>query len=262
MKPGTVHFQQWVSKNRLLLWWMIFLPLMAVILVISWEYLIIPTKDDGVAYSFLQEILNTMPLLVLSRIVLIAVGLVVILICLFFPVFRVGKEGVQWTREKEEELAQVTGEITGAEVEHLIEQEALRWSLVYKWLHFNERKEMEPPVLLRELVATVLEVFPEHRLSLTMLWGDEEYILLHPLLVRMVPQEETVQETFGVKMIFSKYMLLVLHIYSEDSIGFSTIDESFILILCEVFLQATMQKELSLSQLVAYFDLINNRLDS
>ncbi len=262
MKPGAVHFQQWVSKHRLLLWWMIFLPLMAVILVTSWEYLIIPTKDDGVSYTFLQEILNTMPLLVLSRIVLIAVGIVVILICLFFPVFRVGKEGVQWTREKEEELAQVTGEITGAEVEQLIEQESLRWSLVYKWLHLSEKTEMEPPVLLRELVATVLEVFPEYRLSLTILLGDEGYNLLHPLLIRVIPMDEAGQETFGIKMEFSKDISLLLYVYSRDLIGFSSIDQSFVLILCELFLRSTIPKGLSLSQLGDYFDLIDNRLDS
>ena len=261
MKRGTVYFQRWVANNRLLLWWMIFLPLMLLILVISWEHLTIPVEIEEKNGNFFQELFQSFPLIILARVVVIAVGVVIIMICLFLPVFRVGKEGVQWTREKEEELAQVTGEITGAEVEELVEKESLRWSLVYKWLRLTDTKEVEPSILLRELLSTVWEAFPEHRISITIALKDKEYTLRHPLLTRMVSKGMTEEEVFGVKLGFSPDFSLFFYVYPGDPVGFSAIDENFILILCEVFWREALQRQFSPLELVAYFDLVNNPLE-
>ena len=109
MKRPLAYFHRWVRKNPLILWWLIFLPLLLVILHTSWEHLTLPLEVEPGPPSFWPNLFYSFPLIVLARIVLVAVGLVIIMICLFFPLFRVSKEGVQWSREQEEEIARVTG---------------------------------------------------------------------------------------------------------------------------------------------------------
>ncbi|NLY91807.1 MAG: hypothetical protein GX081_09445 [Firmicutes bacterium] len=258
MKRRSVYFHRWVRKNPLFLWWLIFLPLMLLILLSSWEQLTVPVEAEPEPTGFLGQLFQTMTLVVLARVVLVAVGVVLIMICLFFPLFRVGKEGVQWSREQEEEIARVTGEITGAEVEALIQQEALRWSLVHRWLRFCGRKEGTPPVGLWELITTIGEAFPNERLSILWQQGAEVYTLRHPLLPKLVPPDRRETETLGVKLSFGPEEAFYFYLYAAEPVGFSTIDEEFILILCELFGRQAQGAGATPAELIASFELVDN----
>jgi hypothetical protein len=258
MKRPLAYFHRWVRKNPLILWWLIFLPLLLVILHTSWEHLTLPLEVEPGPPSFWPNLFYSFPLIVLARIVLVAVGLVIIMICLFFPLFRVSKEGVQWSREQEEEIARVTGEITGAEVEELIQQETFRWSIILRWLRFCGTKEAASAVGLRELVATISEAFPTERLSILLEHKKKVYALQHRLLPKLVPPDPTIMETFGVKLSFGSDYALYLYLYVTDPAGFSPIDEQFILALCEIFGRGVQQMKIGPSELAAYFELIDN----
>lgn len=258
MKRQSTYFHRWVRKNPLILWWLIFLPLLLLILFTSWEHLTAPLEAGAVPPGFLPSLFFSYPLIVLARVVLVAVGVVLIMICLFFPLFRIGKEGVQWSREQEEELARVTGEITGAEVEELIQREALRWSIIHRWLHFCGAKEAASGMSLRELVATIGEAFPAERLSILVEEKGKVYTLQHPLLPKLVPIDPAVAETFGVKLSFGPDFALFIYLYAADPAGFSLIDEQFMLILCEIFGRGVQQSKVDLATLAAYFELIDN----
>lgn len=258
MKRQTVYFHRWVRKNPLFLWWLIFLPLMLVILLTSWEHLTVPVGAEPEPPGFLGQLFQAMTLVVLARVVLVAVGVVIIMICLFFPLFRVGKEGVQWSREQEEEIARVTGEITGAEVEALIRQEALRWSLIHRWLHFCGQKETASAVGLRELIVTIGEAFPDERLSILWQQGAKVYNLRHPLLPKLVPHDRREAETLGVKLSFGPEEAFYFYLYAAEPVGFSTIDEEFILILCEIFGRQAQRAGTTPAELIASFELVDN----
>lgn len=258
MKRPLTYFHRWVRKNPLILWWLIFLPLLLGILSTSWEHLTAPLAADPNTSGWWPGLFHSFPLIVLARIILIAVGLVIIMVCLFFPLFRVGKEGVQWSREQEEEIARVTGEITGAEVEDLIQQETYRWSIIHRWLHFCGSPEAASAVGLRELVATIGEAFPAERLSIVLEHREKVYILQHRLLPKLVPPEETSTEAFGVKLSFGPDYALILYLYAADPAGFSPIDEQFMLVLCEIFGRGVQQAKIAPTELAAYFELIDN----
>ncbi|HEY8392983.1 MAG TPA: hypothetical protein VIL83_09695 [Capillibacterium sp.] len=256
MKPRSVYFHRWVQKNPLYLWWLIFLPLMLLILFSSWEQLTVPVEPQPEPAGFLGQLFQSVTLVVLSRVVLVAVGVVLIMICLFFPLFRVGKEGVQWSREQEEEIARVTGEITGAEVEALVRQEAHRWSLIHRWLRFCGRGGT-PAAGLWELIATIGEVFPGECLSILWQQGDKVYTLRHPLLPKLVPPDRR-EATLGVKLSFGPEEAFYFYLYTTEPVGFSTIDEEFILILCELFGWQAQGAGVTPAELIAPFERVDN----
>src|SRR5690554_4918961 len=101
MKRGAAHFQRWVTRNRMLLWWAVFLPLMLAILLSSWDHLTVPVVVEVTKDSFWALLFQSSTLIASARVVMVALGVVIIMICLFFPALRVGKEGVYWTKEKE-----------------------------------------------------------------------------------------------------------------------------------------------------------------
>ncbi|NLM37228.1 MAG: hypothetical protein GX202_03765 [Firmicutes bacterium] len=258
MKQSLAYFQRWVRKNPLILWWLIFLPLMLVILYTSWGHLTAPLAVEDNPPGFWINLVHSFPLVVLARIVLVAVGLVLIMICLFFPLFRVSKEGVQWTREQEEEIARVTGEITGAEVEELIQQETFRWSIILRWLRFCGSKEVASAVSLRELVATISEAFPAERFSILLEHRKKVYGLQHRLLPKLVLPDQDLAEAFGVKLSFGLDYALYIYLHAPDPTGFSPIDEQFMLVLCEIFGRGAQQMNVNPEELVAYFELVDN----
>jgi hypothetical protein len=258
LKQQSVYFHRWVRKNPLFLWWLIFLPLMLLILVSSWEHLTVPGDTEPAPPGLFGRLFQSFALVVLARVVLVAVGVVIIMICLFFPLFRVGKEGVQWSREQEEEIARVTGEITGAEVEALVRQEALRWSLIHRWLRFDGRKEAASVAGLRELIATIGEAFPDEHLSVLWQQGDEFYFLRHPLMPKLVPPHRAEAEALGVKLSFGPEAALYFYLHTTEPVGFSTIDEEFILILCELFGRLVQAAGVTPAELTAYFELVDN----
>ncbi len=259
MRWKIAYFQQWVTKNRMLLWWAVFLPLLLTILITSWEHLTVPVAVEKAPAGFWPALFQSAPLITLARVVIVALGVVVIMICLFFPALRVGKSGVHWTKEKEEELTRATGEIIGAEVEALVAEETRRWSLVYKWLRLPAMKRLTAVALFRELVAVLGETFPGMKMKISLQIGADEYTVRHPLLPRLVEEEITGKETFGVRLSFNPELSLLFFLESGEPGGLSTLDENFILTLCAVFLREARPEELSLPALEAHFELINNR---
>jgi hypothetical protein len=253
-----INFQQWFTRNRLWLWWTIYIPLVVMILILNYKQLNLSGNDLGnFIISPQYKIFNSALIIVLARVIVVAVGVVVLLICLFFPYFRVSKEGIQWTKEFEEELAEVSGEIAGEEISGLVKEESFRWSLVYGWLKLEERELLEPQFLLRELLATMWEAFPKQKISLSLINEGQKWSIYHPLLVKLiVPESANMLEnetTFGLKLQFKKNTQLLLHVYSEPD-GFSQIDEKFILILGEIFLLTVMKQGYTAEELLTYFD--------
>jgi hypothetical protein len=211
--------------------------------------------------GFIPQLVHSFPLIVLARVVLVAIGVVIIMICLFFPLFRVGKEGVQWSREQEEEITRASAEIIGAEVEELILQESFRWSIIHRWLRFSTVQEGMPMIWLRDLVATIIEAFPKEQLSIVLQAGEEYFTLQHPLLPKLVPADSSVETSFGLKLRFRPDYALYFYLYTEEVGGFSTIDEQFLLILCEIFGGKAQAAGVTWTELVAYFELVNNPID-
>jgi hypothetical protein len=256
IKP--VNFQHWLTNNRLWLWWAIYIPLVAMILIVNKKQLFLPVDDlHNLILSPLYKIFNSALIIIIARIIVIAVGVVILMICLFFPYFRVSKEGVQWTKELGEELAQASGEIAGEEISGLVKEESFRWSLIYGWLKLEERKILEAQFLLRELLATIWEAFPKQKISLSLFSKEGKWGIYHPLLAKLVVIESNDMvvddTTFGLKLQFGDETQLLLHVYSEPD-GFSPIDEKFILILGEVFLLIIMKQHYRIEDLLAYFD--------
>ncbi len=255
------NLQQWLTRNRLLLWWLIFLPLLALILLCNQSLFKIPSQllNDSLL-SFQYKIFNAPTLIIVARIALIAVGLVVILICLLFPLFRVGKEGVQWTKELEEELARASGEITGEEIENLIREESFRWSLIHGWIKLKEPEPQDAHLLLRELTATIWEAFPDYKISICLIKGRNSWGITHLLLPRLVLGEAIAtledERTFGLQLPLENDEYLLLRIYTSYPEGFSQIDEKFILVLGEAFLQKVLSSGIGSEQLLAYYDRI------
>ena len=152
----------------------------------------------------------------------------------------------------------MTGEITGAEVEDLIQQETFRWSVILRWLRFCGAKTAASAVGLRELVATIGEAFPAERLSILLEHEEKVYVLQHRLLPKLVPPGPTIAEAFGIKLSFGPGYALYLYLYAADPAGFSPIDEQFVLILCEIFGRGVQQRNVAPTELAAYFELIDN----
>jgi len=259
MDMRIANLQRWLTQYRMLLWWILFLPLMALILIFNWNLLNIPVKVlNDTVLGFQYKIFNSAVLIIVIRIALVAVSLVIIMICLFFPLFRVGKEGVQWTKELEDELVKASGEIAGEEIENLIKDESFRWSLIHDWIKLKEPGLQEVHLLLRELLATIWEVFPDCKLSLCLLNGKNCHGITHPLLTRLILGEAVPwlddDRAYGLQLLFAGEERLLLHIYTGYPEGFCQIDEKFILILGEVFLQKIIKSGVTPEQLLADFD--------
>lgn len=257
LRLRLADLQQWVYNHRLFLWIVIFLLSLATILAIVGEELwSAPDLLENTALSFQYKVLNTNSIIFLTRLLLAALGVVVLLICLFFPVFRLGKEGIQWTKEMEEELVRYSGEITGEEVEELINEEAVRWSLVHRWLLPNVWKGRGRPDFLRELLATIWEAFPHHQISLTLIGRDRSRVaILHPLLLELAEDESALdKESIGFGLDFTDGEKLLLAVHSREVEGFSSIDRIFLAVLGEIFSQEVMDGGVTLMELLASFE--------
>jgi hypothetical protein len=255
------NLQQWLTKYRILLWWLLFLPLLALILINNKNLLDIPAGilNDSLL-SFQYKIFNSPVIIIVIRIALVAISLVVIMVCLFFPLFRVSKGGVQWTKEQEEELVKASGEIAGEEIDNLIKDQSFRWTLIHNWVKQKEPEPMDAHLLLRELLATLWDVFPNCIISLCRSNGKNNWGITHPLLVRLILDEAMValedERTYGVKLQIAGEEYLLLRIYTDYAEGFSQIDEKFILVLGEVYLQKITQLGGTPEQFLAHFDQI------
>lgn len=256
-----VNFQPWLTKNRMLLWGIIFLPLLLAILIFNRSLLSLPSHLlNDPALSFQYKVANTATLIILARIAAIAVGLVVILICLFFPLFRIGREGVQWTKELEEELVKVSGEIAGEEIDNLIQNESFRWTLIHNWVKMKEPEPQDAHLLLRELLATLWDGFPDCKISVCRTNSKNCWGITHPLLTRLFLDDTIAalekEQTYGIQMQVAGEEYLLLRMYTSFPEGFSPIDEKFMLVLGDIYLQKISNAGATPEQLLAHFDQI------
>jgi hypothetical protein len=182
------------------------------------------------------------------------------LICFLFPLFQIGKEGVQWTKELEEQLARASEQITGEEIENLIRDESFRWSLIHGWIKLKEPEPQDAHLLLRELMATIWEAFPDYKLSICFTNKKNSWGITHSLLPRLILGEAVIsledERTYGLQLPFANDEYLLLRIYTNYPEGFSQIDEKFILVLGEVFLQKVIKSGVEPELLLAHYDRI------
>ncbi|HBF38711.1 MAG TPA: hypothetical protein DDW50_15510, partial [Firmicutes bacterium] len=249
------------TKNRLWLWWAIYIPLVAGILFFNMKHLDLPGNElSNFILSPQYKIFNSPLIIVLGRIVTVALGAVILLVCLLFPYFNISKGGVQWTKEFQEELTEASGEITGEEIEELVQEEGLRWSLILRWLKIEEWEAFKIPFLLRELLASFWEAFPALKIAITLINPEGNWGLAHSLLSRLVVAENAnslaPEKAFGMKLQLGKGIHLLFHIFLEQD-GFSSIDEKFILALGEIFVKMMMKQEATVDELLTYFERIS-----
>lgn len=255
-----INFQRWINRNRLVLWWAIFIPLLLLILTLSGADLRIPQEVlDNTNLSFQYKVLNSAYIIIMARMILLAVGVVVLLICLFFPSFRLSKRGIHW-KEFEAELTNVSGEIAAEEVREIIEEESVRWSLINHWLQMSDWEIPDASDLLRELLNTVWEAFPNRRISLSVIDNEGRRAVLHPLLPRLIreiadPRKQGVT-AIGFGLSFPEDVYLFLSVYPGQPDGFSRIDDNFIMILGEIFSREVAARSLSYRDLLAHFQLV------
>lgn len=254
MRRGFYSFQKWVTTNRLLAWWSLFLPAIALLLLLTKKDLIVTEEVlNDAALSFQDKVLNAPSLVIMVRALFFTACLVGFLICLLLPVFRVSRTGVQWTKELEEELTKASSEITAEEVGLLIKEEANRWNQVLQWMNMKRWQKGGSSVILRELLGTLWESFPGHNISVTLADGDEIRALTHPLLPWLTKESEPEEDTIGFRISFSGVRQLSVLIYSRDEEGFSSIDESYLLIMGHIFSRIIEEKKISTSELIDYF---------
>lgn len=252
------NLHAWIDRNRLLLWWALFLPIFMIILFLNWNELqVLPEAPEDPSFSFFDKAFGSRPLVMLARVALLAAGVVVIMIAVFFPAFRVGSKGIQWSRELEEEVARASGEVTAEEIEELVREESLRWATIYRWLKLREQ-EQEPSTLMRELPLTIREFFPGRRLSLSLEEDGRRWALLHPLWPWLIPERVTAPEetVLGLNLPLDSKTHLFLVIYRGTD-GFSTVDEGFLLVLGEVFLYLLEEEDFALDQTEVFFQRVS-----
>jgi|SRR5690554_1457029 len=251
-------FQRWVTRNRLIAWWSVFLPGLILLVLLSQNDLNVPKEViENTDLSFQYKVLNFPSFVVLARVTMIAGCTVVLMICLLLPVFRISKTGVQWSKEMEEELTKASSEVTAEEVGLLIREETVRWYQVLRWLEVDGGQKENLSSLLRDLLFTLWDTFPEHYISLTLYKEDESWILSDPLLPWLVTEKgEGKEATIGFRISFSKGIFLLLLIYSRYEEGFSPIDESYLMILGQILSRIIEEKGLILDELLAFFQVV------
>lgn len=258
MEVKSFNIQHWLTKNRFCLWWIIYIPLVAGILLCNFKYLDLPAHElSNFILSPQYKIFNSPLIIILGRVVLVALGTGILLICVFFPYFNVSKEGIQWTKEFQEELTEVSGEIAGEEIEELVKEESIRWSLILQWLKMEEWEIPDKSMLLRELLATFWEAFSERKIALTLLNDQGKWGLSHPLLPKLIVAENksvrTPESAFGINLQLGKNVHLLLHTDSQVD-ELSPVDEKFLLVLGEIFVKRAMEEDCMMEELLAFFE--------
>lgn len=261
-----VSLQKWMSKNRLIIWWVVFIPLVALVLACNFGGLVPDSADVHNATHSLQfKIFDSVLLIVLARIILVALGVVILMLCLLFPVLQVGKEGIQWTKELENVLTEATSEIAGEEIGELITQEAWRWTLIHGWLRIHragDRSAVRTDVvsLVRDLLDTVWKAFPSYRLAVCLTHDKQQWALIHPLLPQLIPKEPTnftANETvIALEMNIAENQVMELTVYPQEQEGFSKIDERFLLVLSEIFTEEAVRSESFYKEILEHFERI------
>jgi hypothetical protein len=254
----SFNIQRWLNKNRFYLWWTIYIPLVSGILLLNFKHLDLPVDQlSNFILSPQYKMFNSPLIIILGRIVIVALGAAILMICVLFPYFNVSKEGIQWTKEFQDELTEVSGEIAGEEIEGLVKEESIRWSLILRWLKMEEREVVEMSMLLRELLATCWEVFPSQKITLTLLSDQGKWGLSHPLLPNLIVTEsknfKELARVFGMKLHLGKDFHLFFHIDSQAE-EFSPIDEKFLLVLGEIFVLIVMNQDCVIEELFSFFE--------
>ena len=112
-------------------------------------------------------------------------------------------------------------------------------------------------MLLRELLATFWDAFPERPIALTLLNNQGKWGLSHPLLPKLnITENKSVRESesvFGINLQLGKDVHLLLHMDSQVN-DLSPVDEKFLLVLGEIFVKRAMQEDYMIEELLAFFE--------
>ena len=244
-------FNDWITRCRMLLWWGILLPLFLAVLLISYRQLLIPSSlvvDEGV--SLWYKVLNSAPLLFLFRLVALAFGLVLLLICFFLPTMRVGSHGVSWNHVFEEQLADLAGEFAGDEVNYIVQEESKRWQAMQYWIHRGV-PGLEAGAIFQEYLFALHENFIETRICVSVVRDNKRYVLTHPVFPFLKRELEEDKDpghkiSAGFRLLTEEWLV---ELETDVPGGYSPLDHGFLAALTGIFLRSLTEadrRELSL----------------
>lgn len=229
-------FNEWVTRNRLVLWWVILTPLFVIAFILSYPQLKVETSQIETVQGLWIAILNTPPLLFLFRLVALAFGLVMLLIGFFLPTLRVGTQGVSWAHEIEERLVDMAGEFAGDEVEQVVSYEKARWEAILYWQRLNPAG-VEVSSLVYNLLSTLQAHFFDDQMVMQLTAEKKTIALTHPLSDFLVPElrdEGEPGQRIGAELHLPKEeWLLVLE--TEQKEGYSALDQDFLWVIIDLF---------------------------
>lgn len=243
-----VHaFNEWVTRNRLILWWGLLTPLFVLSLILSYPQLKIdPLPGEPTHPDLWFSVLNTPPILFLFRLVALLFGLVLLLIGFFLPTLRVGTQGVSWAHEIEEQLADMAGEFAGDEVERIVHDEKGRWESVLYWLRLD-LVDQEPTVIVHGFLSMLRDCFPKDRMVLQIIGVERILAVTHPMLpflVPVFPEEVEPGRRIGTEIhLANEEWLLVLE--TRELGGYSVLDQDFLWSMGEILGQKLQQFEVA-----------------
>lgn len=228
---------RWVWKNRLFLWWLLIVPLFCLLLYLYFPGLQVDpdliAKDEA---PLLYKVVNTAPLIFLYRLVALAAGLVLLLICFFFPVLRLSSEGVSWNQEIEEKLVDFAGQAAADEVAMLVEEENHRWQALQYWVHL-EPNRVEMAMAFQELLFVLCEVFSGDDMVVQMVKDGRRYILAHPVYTFLARAAE--EDTEPGRWIGAAFRLTGeewgIRLETLRQGGYSPLDQAFLTSICAIF---------------------------
>jgi hypothetical protein len=232
------NLNEWFSRNRLIVWWILWVPLFLLILVLSWHGLNLSVETlDNVEISLWYKVLNAAPILNLLRLVALGFGLALLLVCLFFPLLRVGTQGVSWNLESYEEVAKLAGEAAGEEVELLVAEETRRWRTIQNWLQLQP-ETLQPSAFFWEFLFVLHDVFLDDEIHLLVHRNGGKYRVTHPFLAFLSDREVTEEDRQIQIIFFLGQEEWLMTICTEKPEGYSPLDQEFLSSAGAVFAQA------------------------
>lgn len=233
------QFNHWIGRHRLLVWWLIWVPLFLLMVSLSVEHLKLTQAILGNdKLSLWYKVLNTTPIIILLRLVVLGFGLALLLICLFFPVLRVGSEGVSWNLESYEEVTKLAGEAAGEEVELIVGQEIRRWQQIQSWLPL-EPGHFQPSVFLGEFLQMLHHIYFEDRIFLITHQENGIFSMGHPFLQFLTGTTIEARDNRQIEFVFflgqEEWLIAVR---TDQPEGYSDLDQAFFTTVGTVFVHA------------------------
>jgi hypothetical protein len=229
---------EWFSRNRLIVWWLLWVPLFLLVVAVSWGHLGLSSHIlENMEISLWYKVLNAVPILILLRLVALGFGLALLLVCLFFPLLRVSTQGVSWNLESYEAVAKLAGEAAGEEVELLVMEETRRWRMIQSWLQIQP-ETLQPSAFFWEFLFVLHDIFPEDEIHLLVHHAGGKYAVTHPFLSFLTNNEISGGEQQIQIIFFLGQEEWLITICTSKPEGYSPLDQEFLSSAGAVFAQA------------------------